>query len=207
VPIGPVHSSDLLLVHADEQVWPWYGQERPDMTWAEERAALWGDLWNRHGIHKWIAYDRLSGDVVGRGGLSRIPVDDDWGQIHAFLPNEPWVRFSSADGPGPAVHTDWFEIGWALRGRYWGQGFASEIGRAGLAVAFDVLGARAVVSCTELRNHRSRAVMGRIGLRYAGQIRGRGVVEGLSGEQEDAPFAVCVMLRREWLSISETDRR
>jgi hypothetical protein len=32
-------------------------------------------------------------------------------------------------------------------------------------------------------------------MRYAGEIRSRGIVEGLEGVQEDAPFAVCVRLR------------
>ena len=45
-----------------------------------------------HGVHRLMAYDRVSGEVVGRGGLSRTPVDEDWGQIYSFLPAEPWVR-------------------------------------------------------------------------------------------------------------------
>jgi hypothetical protein len=40
--------------------------------------------------------------------------------------------------------------------------------------------------------------MERIGMRYAGEIRSRGVVEGVIGEQDDAPFAVCVLLRDDW---------
>ncbi len=31
-------------------------------------------------------------------------------------------------------------------------------------------------------------------MRYAGEIRSRGMVEGVEGEQDDAPFAVCVLL-------------
>jgi RimJ/RimL family protein N-acetyltransferase len=46
------------------------------------------------------------------------------------------------------AHAHWLEIGWALRRDHWGQGYASEIGRAGLSYAFDVLRAPAVVSCT-----------------------------------------------------------
>lgn len=34
----------------------------------------------------------MSGEAVGRGGLSRTPVDDDWGQIYAFLPAARLVR-------------------------------------------------------------------------------------------------------------------
>ena len=96
------------------------------------------------------------------------------------------------------AHANWLEIGWALRREFWGRGYASEIGRAGLAYAFDVLGVRAVVSCTVRHNLRSRAVMERIGMRYAGEIRGRGIVEGVEGERDDAPFAVCVLLGTDW---------
>lgn len=90
------------------------------------------------------------------------------------------------------------EIGWALRREFWGHGYASEIGRAGLAFAFDTLGIRAVVSCTVRHNVRSRAVMERIGMHYAGEIRSRGMVEEVKGSQDDAPFAVCVRLRGGW---------
>ena len=81
---------------------------------------------------------------------------------------------------------------WPTVHQFWGRGYASEIGRAGLEFAFDVLGAQDVVSCTVRHNVRSRAVMERIGMRYAGEIHSRGTVEG---EQDDAPFAVCIRLR------------
>jgi RimJ/RimL family protein N-acetyltransferase len=189
-------------VHDDDEVWRWYGAERPTREQVEQRAAFMGESWRLHGVHKWIAYDRVSGDVVGRGGLSRTPVDDDWGQIYAFLPAEPWVRdVHEVRRPFPA-HAHWLEIGWALRREFRGRGYAAEIGRAGLAFAFDVLGARAVVSCTVRHNVRSRAVMERIGMRYAGEIRSRGLVDGVDGEQDGAPYAVCVLLRREWAAGS-----
>ena len=97
-----------------------------------------------------------------------------------------------------AAHANWLEIGWALRREFWGRGYASEIGRPGLAFAFDVLGVQAVVSCTVPHNLRSRAVMERIGMRYAGEIRSRGMVHGMEGEQDDAPFAVSVLVRKDW---------
>ncbi|TDE52826.1 N-acetyltransferase [Nonomuraea mesophila] len=196
-PAGPSRASDLWTVHEDEEVWPWYGTARPSPRQAERWAASMGESWRLHGVHKWIAYDRMSGEVVGRGGLSRTPVDDDWGQIYAFLPAEPWVRVPYGVRRPFVAHANWLELGWALRGRFQGRGYASEIGRAGLAFAFDVLGAQAVVSCTARHNVRSRAVMERIGMRYAGEIRTRGMVEGVEGERDDAPFAVCVRLRKD----------
>jgi len=46
--------------------------------------------------------------------------------------------------------------------------------------------------------------MERIGMRYAGEIRSCGMVEGIDGEQDDAPFAACVLLRRGWVRYSAT---
>jgi RimJ/RimL family protein N-acetyltransferase len=196
-PAGPANARDLWLVHNDDEVVPWYDGWKPNPEEAEQRAQFMGDSWRRHGVHKWMAYDRASGEVVGRGGLSRPPVDDDWGQLYAFLPPEPWVRAAHEIDQPLLVHAHWLEIGWALRREFWGRGYASEIGRAGLDFAFDVLGAHAVVSCTVRHNVRSRAVMERIGMRYAGEIRSLGIVEGLEGRHDDAPFSVYVLLSGE----------
>ena len=98
------------------------------------------------------------------------------------------------------VHANWVEIGWALRHEFWGRGYAAEIGRAGLAFAFDVLGVQAVVSCTDHHNVRSRAVMERIGMRYAGELWS----EEFEGERDDPPLAVRVLLRSGWERSSAT---
>ncbi len=37
----------------------------------------------------YITRNRRTGEVVGRGGLSRTPIDDDWGQVYSYLPDEP----------------------------------------------------------------------------------------------------------------------
>jgi RimJ/RimL family protein N-acetyltransferase len=197
-PIGPANARDLWLVHTDDDVSAWYDAEKPTLEQMEQRAKLIGDAWRFHGVHKWMAYERASGAVVGRGGLSRTPVDDDWGQLYALLPAEPWVRAAHACQHPCVAHAYWLEIGWAVRRTFWGCGYASEIGRAGLAVAFGVLGVQAVVSCTVRHNVRSRAVMERIGMQYAGEIRSRGLIEGVAGVQDDAPYAVGVLLRRDW---------
>lgn len=128
------------------------------------------------------------------GGLSRTPIDYDWAQLYAFLPDERWAREAYENDRPFRAHAHWLEIGWALRRELWGQGYASEIGTTGLTYAFDVLGVRAVVSCTLRHNLRSRAVMERIGMRYAGEVFSRGTVEGDDNVRGDAPFAVCVML-------------
>lgn len=200
VPLGLSTAADFWLVHNDDAVVPWYDGWRPSREEAEARAHLASESWRLHDVHKWVAYDRCTGQVVGRGGLSRTPVDDDWGQICAFLPDEPWVRESHRSECPFKAHAHWLEIGWALRQERWGRGYASEIGAAGLAYAFGTLGVEAVVSCTARHNLRSRAVMTRIGMHYAGDIHSRGMVPGEAFVRDDAPFVVTVLLRAEYLA-------
>ena len=135
--IGPQHVDDLLRVHSDPDVAKWYaGAWTREL--AEQRATQWGEAWERDGVHKWIAYERTTGELVGRGGLSRVEVD---GKLR-------------------------LELGWALLSTHRGRGYATEIGRAGLDVAFEELAATEVVAFTEPHNTRSRAVMERLGMTY-----------------------------------------
>ncbi|RKS09375.1 RimJ/RimL family protein N-acetyltransferase [Nocardiopsis sp. Huas11] len=144
-PVGPALVEDLWLLHQDAGIARWYGG-----TWtreeARERAVNMGRTWESGGVHKWLAYDRESGGLVGRGGLSCKEVDG----------------------------ARRLEVGWAVRERLWGHGYASEIGRASLALAFEDLGADEVVAFTEVDNLRSRAVMERLGFTRPRRIRHRG---------------------------------
>jgi RimJ/RimL family protein N-acetyltransferase len=134
--------------------------------------------WAADGAGKWVAYDLGTGELVGRGGLSRLgPEQAVTGRIASLLPGGGWLR-------------DRLELGWTVRSERWGQGYATEIGRAGLDYAFGELGAEAVVAFTERHNRRSRAVMERLGMRLAGQFPARGLVEGRPGVHDGAPFAL-----------------
>lgn len=63
---------------------------------------------------------------------------------------------------------DGVEIGWRLRSKWWGKGFASEAARSVLAFAFadqpDGLGFDEVLSFTAATNERSQRVMQAIGM-------------------------------------------
>lgn len=134
-PIGPEHAVDLWRLHADEPVAVWWlGRLR--LPEAQAAADTMAAGWAQDGVHKWIAYDRVSGELMGRGGLS----------------------YQHVDGARR------LEIGWIVRARYWGRGYATEIGRAGLDVGFGELNADEIVAFTEPDNLRSRAVMERLGM-------------------------------------------
>ncbi len=167
----------------------------PTLAQIEQIAEVIDLSWRHQGVHKWLAYDRITGDLVGRGGCSRVPVDADWGRLYRFLPNATWVREPHPDRTPVLVHANWVEIGWALRSPYWGQGYATELGNAGLDYTFTELGSRAVVSCTELENVRSRAVMERIGMQHAGEIGGDGPTADIP---DDTTYSVHTLLRTDW---------
>jgi RimJ/RimL family protein N-acetyltransferase len=69
-----------------------------------------------------------------------------------------WARFS-------APFTPCVEVGWRLAFEHWGHGYATEAARSALGYGFGTLVLPEVVSFTSATNHRSRAVMERLGMR------------------------------------------
>jgi RimJ/RimL family protein N-acetyltransferase len=181
-PVGAEHADDLWRLHQDEAVAFWHAG-RWSAEDARRNAAAMAGAWAADGVGKWIAHDRRTGELVGRGGLSRMVADDEvTRRVAAALPGSGWAR-------------DRLELGWTVRADLWGRGYATEIGRAGLAFAFEDLGAAEVVAFTERHNRRSRAVMERLGMRQVGDVAAPGLVEGRPGMHDDAPFALYHRLR------------
>ena len=151
---------DLVRLYADPQVAFWTGpwSRTSITTWATGMARRWSE----DGIGKWMARDRVRGDLVGRGGLSRFDLD-----------GEPVL-----------------EVGWVVRDALAGRGYATEIGRAALNWAAKHEPNIPVVAFTEVHNHASQAVMRRLGMLPAGVIYRSGLVQGRRGNHPDAPFAL-----------------
>jgi RimJ/RimL family protein N-acetyltransferase len=93
--------------------------------------------WARDGFGYWIWRDRETGEPIGRGGPSRATVEDQ-----------------------PVV-----ELGWAVASQRWGEGLATEIGRASIDAAA-ALGIAEVVAYTLPHNAGSRRVMEKLGMTY-----------------------------------------
>jgi RimJ/RimL family protein N-acetyltransferase len=64
-----------------------------------------------------------------------------------------------------ARFTPCVEVGWRLAFEHWGHGYATEAARLALGYGFGTLALSEVVSFTSETNHRSRAVMERLGMR------------------------------------------
>lgn len=176
-PIGPHNVDDLFRLHQDPAIIAWYGRfERAD---TERVAARMARSWRESGAGKWLAYHRESGELIGRGGASAMDADD------ARIP-----RIAATLPGGDHWSATRLELGWAVLGARWGHGYATEIGAAGLALGLDDVGASSVVAFTEEHNARSRSVMERLGMSYAGDTALPGFVAGSDDVQDDAPFVV-----------------
>jgi RimJ/RimL family protein N-acetyltransferase len=64
-----------------------------------------------------------------------------------------------------AHFTPCVEVGWRLAFEHWGRGYATEAARLALGYGFGTLALSEVISFTSATNHRSRAVMERLGMR------------------------------------------
>ena len=95
--------------------------------------------WYLGGIGTWALEEKATGDFLGYAG---------------FAEAEGW--------PG-------CELNWGLVRRSWGNGFATEAGRAALDYAFTVLGRDEVISLILPENHASRRVAERLGLTPQGR--------------------------------------
>jgi len=113
----------------------------------------WQAQFASQGWSNWAVELKASGEFIGFVGLStpRRP-----------LPCSPCV-----------------EIGWRLAHAHWGVGLATEAARGALVVGFERIGLPEIVSFTAVGNHRSRAVMERIGMSNANEdFEHPGVPEG-----------------------------
>jgi ribosomal-protein-alanine N-acetyltransferase len=136
-PITLDHLDELAAMLADPLVGATMGGVR-DRAFAEDRTRIHAQRWHDDGFGLWAAYRIADGAFVGRGGIQ-----------HTLLEG-----------------TDVVEAGWCLVPAQWGNGFATEIGQAGLELGWNDLGLDEIVAFTQPFNAASLAVMHRLGMSY-----------------------------------------
>lgn len=92
-----------------------------------------------HGHTFWALEERESGEIIGFCGLKRCN-----------------------DEAGPFGD---FEVGWRLREKSWGKGFAKEAAIASLNLGFEHFGAPHIIALTVQENTPSWGLMERLGMR------------------------------------------
>lgn len=94
--------------------------------------------WATYGYGYWIFFNKDTSEFIGRGGLRHVPIDD----------------------------VDEIEIGYALMPKFWGQGFATEIGRAAIQAAASLANINSLVCFTLPTNKASLGVIKKLGFLY-----------------------------------------
>jgi RimJ/RimL family protein N-acetyltransferase len=94
--------------------------------------------WQEHGFGLWLWFDSASKNLIGRGGLRKITIEQR-----------------------PEI-----EISYALLPEYWGQGYAAEIALACMDVSFRCLNLAKLICHTTVSNKASQRVMEKIGMQF-----------------------------------------
>jgi RimJ/RimL family protein N-acetyltransferase len=135
--LGPRHADVLEPIFGDPRVGATMGGVWPRAMIEETAAAIDGH-WDRHGFGYMMWFELATGQPIGWGGLSRSVFD-----------GEPVL-----------------EAGWTVAPDRWGEGFATELGRAMVQRAFGPLAAPNLVAYTLPNNAASRRVMEKLGFTY-----------------------------------------
>ena len=142
--IDPVHQPDIATLALDPRVyrtlWPW--SFPPTIADVHSGLRRQSEHWERHGFGLWLLRDRADGTFVGRGGL----------------------QYTDVLG-GHAV-----EVAWAVVPERWGEGLATEMAQAAVALAFQTLGLDEVIAVTLPDNVASRRVMEKAGFTAACEV-------------------------------------
>jgi RimJ/RimL family protein N-acetyltransferase len=102
-----------------------------------------GEHWDVHGFGLWAAIDPRDGRIAGFTGACKAT----W---HSTYAHE-------------------VEVGWRLARWSWGRGFATDGARLALEPAFAHTGTERLLAFVAPDNHRSRAVVDRLGMRRDGR--------------------------------------
>uniref|UniRef100_UPI002117CBBD GNAT family N-acetyltransferase n=1 Tax=Frankia sp. AvcI1 TaxID=573496 RepID=UPI002117CBBD len=129
-------------------------------------AAAWSQTafqighWALRGYGMWAVEDRATGQLLGRAGL-----------------------YEALGWPG-------CEVAWTIRRERWGEGLATEAGRAALEFAFDVVKRDDLISIMTAENTGSIKVATKLGLTY-------GRTETIQGGE----YSIYVISRSEWAAM------
>lgn len=124
---------------ADPEVMRFLGGKPMSRQEAWRNMAMVLGHWHLRGFGFWAVEEKSSGELVGRVGCWQ---PEGWPQL---------------------------EVGWALRRRFWGRGYATEAARASVEYAFTSLNQTRVISLIAPDNVNSIRVAERLGERPQGE--------------------------------------
>lgn len=104
-----------------------------------------------NGIGRWAIINKKTNEFIGWSGLK-------------------WMTVKTNN------HVDYYDLGFRLKTKYWGQGFATETAFAFLEYAFEKLNAQEVYAMSNIENDGSNNVLKKAGLKLIETFNFEGIV-------------------------------
>lgn len=111
---------------------------------ADNVIALVRQQYADHGIGRWAAIEKSSGNFIGWSGLKFITTIEN-------------------------KHTHFYDVGYRLMPQYWGKGYATESAKAALKYGFEVLKPEEIIGSAHQENKASRRALEKCGLTFVEQ--------------------------------------
>lgn len=97
-----------------------------------------------HGIGRWAAIEKLSGNFIGWSGLKFITTIEN-------------------------KRTHFYDVGYRLMPQYWGKGYATESAKAALKYGFETMKLEEIIGSAHQENKASRRALEKCGLTFVEQ--------------------------------------
>ncbi len=140
--ILPTDVDGMFELHSDPEVHRYLGNKT--ITSKEQTLSIINFVrqhYTDYDIGRWAVIDKNTADFIGWAGLEFV--------------TEPRNN-----------HKNYYDLGYRLIRRYWGQGIATEASVASLAYAFDTLKANQVYAMADCENMASNKLLKKVGLTH-----------------------------------------
>lgn len=139
--IETIDAAGLFDMDSDPDVHKFLGK-KPIKTLEEAQAliARIQSSYELHGIGRWAIVDKITQDFIGWTGL----------------------KYETSLRP----EFDYYDLGYRLRKKYWGQGIATESAIASLKYGFEQLQLQEINACADVQHTASNHILQKIGLQW-----------------------------------------
>lgn len=136
----PEDADALFELDADPEVHRYLGNNPvTEKKQIEEAISFIRQQYKDNGIGRWAIVDKETGEFIGWGGLKFV--------------TEPTHN-----------HCNYYDLGYRLLRKHWGKGIGTEVAKASLDFAFDILNTETVFAMTDCGNKASDNILRKVGM-------------------------------------------
>lgn len=136
----PEDADALFELDADPEVHRYLGNNPvTEKKQIEEAISFIRQQYKDNGIGRWAIVDKETGEFIGWGGLKFV--------------TEPTHN-----------HCNYYDLGYRLLRKHWGKGIGTEVAKASLDFAFDVLNTETVFAMVDCGNKASDNILRKVGM-------------------------------------------